>query len=305
MELTGAVFLDKSAGMTSHDLVYKARKILKMKRIGHTGTLDPFATGLLILCLGRATRLANYLASDVKEYVALAKLGIATDTQDYTGKPLSEPVCTTDITLEQLEEVLKHFRGVQKQIPPMYSAKKVGGETLYNLARRGVEIARRAIEIDVSELELLNYENSEQSVFRFRVVCSAGTYVRTLAHDIGAMLGCGAHLLELRRTRIGNFTLKDAYTLEAFAEAIATGQDVVVPPIRLLDGFPVRVADRRELEAVRNGQSLSLGGLTGIELGRRVAIVDNYGSLFSVAEAVESVDEIRLQPRILLAELQY
>lgn len=302
MGLTGAIFLDKSAGMTSHDLVCRVRKLLKMKRIGHTGTLDPFATGLMILCLGRATRLANYLASDVKEYIALAKLGVATDTQDYTGRPLAEPVSTADITLEQLQGVVEQFRGVQKQTPPMYSAKKVEGETLYSLARKGIEVERAAVQIDVSTLQLLDYESSEQTV-RFRVVCSAGTYVRTLAHDIGAALGCGAHLLELRRTRIGAFTLKDACTLDELAEAIAAGRDIVVPPLRLLDGFPVRVADRQELEAVRNGQLLSLDGLSAIEPGRRVAIVDNSGSLFNVAEAVEGVNGIVLQPRVLVAEL--
>lgn len=302
MGLTGAIFLDKSVGMTSHDLVCRVRKLLKMKRIGHTGTLDPFATGLMILCLGRATRLANYLASDVKEYIALAKLGVATDTQDYTGRPLAEPVSTADITLEQLQGVVEQFRGVQKQTPPMYSAKKVEGETLYSLARKGIEVERAAVQIDVSTLQLLDYESSEQTV-RFRVVCSAGTYVRTLAHDIGAALGCGAHLLELRRTRIGAFTLKDACTLDELAEAIAAGRDIVVPPLRLLDGFPVRVADRQELEAVRNGQLLSLDGLSAIEPGRRVAIVDNSGSLFNVAEAVEGVNGIVLQPRVLVAEL--
>ncbi len=301
MELTGALFLDKSVGITSHDLVSKVRKVLKVKRVGHTGTLDPFATGLMILCLGRATRLANYLASDVKEYIALAKLGVATDTHDSTGRPISEPVSTADISLERLKGVLQRFRGVQMQMPPMYSAKKVAGEPLYNLARRGIEIERRAVQIEVSELELLDFDKRD-CTFKFRVVCSAGTYVRTLAHDIGKALGCAAHLWELRRTRIGSFTLQEAYTLEAFIEAVNTGQNALVPPLRLLRGFAIRVADRQELQDVRNGKCLSMGELNGVELGQKVAIVDSFGRLFNVAEVVESVDGIRLQPRVLIAD---
>lgn len=300
MELTGALFLDKSVGITSHDLVNKVRKVLRMKRVGHTGTLDPFATGLMILCLGRATRLANYLSSDVKEYIALAKLGVATDTHDFTGRPISEPVSAADINLERLKEVLQRFRGAQMQVPPMYSAKKVAGEPLYNLARRGIEVERRAARIEVSELELLDFD--KRGTFSFRVVCSAGTYVRTLAHDIGKALGCGAHLLELRRTRVGSFTLQEAYTLEALIEAVNAGQNVLVPPLRLLKGFAVRVADRQELQDVRNGQCLSMGELNGVELGQKVAIVDSSGQLFNVAEVVEKVDGTWLQPRVLIAD---
>jgi tRNA pseudouridine55 synthase len=201
------LLIDKPAGITSHDVVNRIRRATGVRRVGHGGTLDPFATGLLIIGVGReATReLSAFLGCD-KEYEATMVLGAISDTQDRDGKITATSAAPLP-SLEQLKSVMNSFLGKQKQIPPMYSAKKIRGKKLYELARAGQEIDRSPIEITIQAIELLTY-NSPQATFRVR--CSAGTYVRTLAHDMGQALGCGAYLIELRRTRIGEFSVTDA-----------------------------------------------------------------------------------------------
>src|SRR5437764_1256205 len=244
------IVVDKPAGWTSHDVVARARRILKEKRIGHTGTLDPFATGVLVLLVGRATRLAQFLAGAEKEYEATIRIGYATETGDLTGArrdsvnnadEMSAGTDTADgmsagannadgireggragvcATLEraQIEAALAHLRGEIEQVPPMYSAKKVGGKKLYELARQGREIEREAVRVRVEVFEIVADEgggflrrNGDGTCdVRARVVCSAGTYVRALAESLGEHLGAGAHLAALRRTRAGSFQIKDA-----------------------------------------------------------------------------------------------
>ena len=223
-EFTGAILIDKPAGFTSHDVVAKLRSILKQKRIGHTGTLDPFATGLLIACLGKATRLVQFLATEVKEYEAVVRFGFSTDTQDYTGKPNSPIVTSYGLKSVDWESVLAEFIGEQWQTPPMFSAKKIAGETLYKLARQGQEIAREPVKIVVYKLEKivtgneLAFNADGTCDVAIKVKCSAGTYIRTLAHDLGAKLGFGAHLVELRRIAIGSFNILNTLTLEQVSE---------------------------------------------------------------------------------------
>ncbi|MGH9931239.1 MAG: tRNA pseudouridine synthase B, partial [Pyrinomonadaceae bacterium] len=246
--MDGVLVIDKPAGVTSHDVVDGIRRILHVRRVGHTGTLDPFATGVLVILVGRATRLAQFLSGVEKEYEAVIRLGYATDTGDVTGKkiepleneldrssaslPVTEPhlgTGRTEISVlqqggwsrEQIEAALASLRGEFDQVPPMYSAKKQGGRKLYELARRGEEVERKPVRVCVDKFEAIKptgelLKDNLDGTFDFavRVACSAGTYVRTLAEDFGKRLGVGAHLAELRRTRVGDFQIQQAQTLE-------------------------------------------------------------------------------------------
>ena len=225
--MDGILIIDKPAGITSHDVVARVRRILKTKRVGHTGTLDPFATGVMVVLVGKATRLAQFLDKDEKEYEAAVSFGFETDTGDKTGmqnakcKMQSEEVAAV-LEGADWESVFDGFRGEIEQIPPMYSAKKIDGKKLYEHARKGETVERQSIKVRIQALELLESAirdpRSAIDTVRIRVVCSAGTYIRTLAEDIGRKIGVGAHLTELRRTRAGRFDLSRSVTLDALAE---------------------------------------------------------------------------------------
>lgn len=220
----GILIIDKPEGITSHDVVAKCRRILRTKKIGHTGTLDPFATGVVVILVGKATRLAQFLDKDAKEYLATVKLGFETDTGDRTGVKKEEEKGRKGeretFSVDEIEKVLKDFRGEIWQTPPMYSAKKVNGKKLYELARKGIEIERKPIKINIYELELKEALNIQHSTFSIRVSCSAGTYIRVLAEDIGRKLKIGAHLAELRRICAGKFTIENALTLEELEQKV-------------------------------------------------------------------------------------
>lgn len=210
-EPCGVLCLDKPAGVSSHDMVGKIRRLYATRKVGHTGTLDPMATGVLVILIGRATKLSDFLLASEKEYLASLKLGITTDTQDITGKVLSE--CNTLPKKEEVRAVAESFLGRQLQTPPMYSAKKVDGQKLYDLARQGEEIDRAACEIEISKIDL-TVVNEASGDYDLDIVCSKGTYIRTLCHDMGNRLGCGGVMSTLRRVRNGHFTLSDAHTVE-------------------------------------------------------------------------------------------
>ncbi len=223
--MDGVLVIDKPVGLTSHDVVARARHILHERRIGHTGTLDPFATGVLVILLGKATRLAQFLSGVDKQYEAIIRLGYSTDTGDRTGKPIPGPETAADKprnwSEEEIEAALQSLRGEIDQVPPMYSAKKVDGRKLYELARRGEEIERQPIHVCIYEFAAIKPEgqlikDNLDGTFDFhaRVSCSSGTYVRTLAEDFGKRLHVGAHLAELRRTRVGDFPIEQAVTLD-------------------------------------------------------------------------------------------
>src|SRR5882757_4556136 len=226
--MDGFLIIDKPAGFTSHDVVAKVRKILGIKRVGHTGTLDPFATGVLVVMVGRATRLAQFLDKDRKSYQALMRLGFSTDTGDKTGVRKNEDKegRHRKVTGEELKTVFGTFIGESDQTPPMYSAKKIEGKKLYELARQGVEIERKPVRVKIAQLkpipqangEIFSYNEDETVDISFAVTCSAGTYIRVLAEDIAKDLGTFAHLVELRRTSAGAFELEKAITLDALAE---------------------------------------------------------------------------------------
>ncbi len=227
--MDGILLVDKAANMTSHDVVAHIRKHFRINKVGHAGTLDPFATGLLILCLGQATKIAQYLVGRDKEYLAVMKLGETTDTQDFTGQVL-ERRSGFEFSKEAIAKVCAKFRGEISQIPPMYSAKKVQGKRLYKIARAGKTVKREAQTVKIYELDVLE---TRLPYIRFRVVCSKGTYVRTLAHDIGAVLGCGAHLTELRRTNIGQFAVSNGVPFEELVKM--TKQSVALQCLIPLD----------------------------------------------------------------------
>lgn len=246
----GIIIIDKPSDWTSMDVCAKLRGIFREKRIGHAGTLDPMATGILPVFVGRATRGVEFTENYDKEYVAGLKLGVVTNTQDTTGEVLEEhPV---NVTREDVERVLEQFRGPIEQIPPMYSAIKIGGKKLYELARKGKEVERKARKIVIEELEIV--EQVSESEYLIRVSCSKGTYVRTLCHDIGGALGCGGTMSSLRRTRVGPF--REGVTLEQVQKAAEEARAVEL--LAAVDGcfaeFPAAEAtERQEKKFIRNG----------------------------------------------------
>jgi tRNA pseudouridine55 synthase len=240
-EVHGVLNVFKPAGMTSHDVVDAVRKILGVQRVGHTGTLDPQATGVLPLCVGRATRVAQYLTQADKEYVMTLRLGVTTDTLDAAGRETGRAEAV-DVTREQLLAVLPRFTGTIQQVPPLYSAKKVQGERLYRLARRGQTVERQPVPVTVHALELLDFA---PPLVRLRVICAKGTYARSLCDDIGRALGCGGHLQDLVRTRSGRFTVDQAVTLPDLEARAAAGRlgELLLPIADALAHLPaVRVA---------------------------------------------------------------
>jgi tRNA pseudouridine55 synthase len=345
--MDGALIINKPAGITSHDVVARARKILQTKKIGHTGTLDPFATGVLVLLIGKATRLAQFLDKDEKEYVATVRLGFETDSGDLTGmrteevpRPKSQDSGQELLnktfekpSVEEIENVLKEFRGEILQTPPMFSAKKIEGKKLYELARKGIEIEREPVRVEIFELELLSdvgimqlskqlkVDSSELKVGRdrhdvgtlsgqlkvdsfqlkvgrdyqdigIRVVCSAGTYIRTLAQDIGRKLKTGAHLSALRRTRAGKFRIEDSVTLEKLEEIASAGKlgEVFVSMNECVAHLPERKLNETELEEVKHGRKIAAQEIgAGAEF---VRLTGNGGKLLGIGRIEEGAGEI-------------
>jgi tRNA pseudouridine55 synthase len=239
-EISGVLNIDKPAGMTSHDVVDAVRKILGVRRVGHTGTLDPQATGVLPLCVGRATRIAQYLTQADKEYLMTLRLGITTDTLDAAGRETGR-VEDVRVRREELEAVLPRFTGEIQQMPPLYSAKKIRGERMYRLARRGEAVERQPVAVRVHSLELLEFA---PPFVRLRTVCSKGTYARSLCDDIGRALGCGGHLHALTRTRSGRFRMDGVITLAQLEDYAAQGRlaEALIPVSEALSHLPaVRV----------------------------------------------------------------
>jgi len=276
----GVLVVDKPSGPTSHDIVDRARRVLATRRVGHTGTLDPFATGVLVLCVGQATRLARFLAAGDKVYRARVRLGFATTTDDLTGEPLSSPR-PVDVGEEVLREALRGLVGSFDQVPPAFSARQVGGRRLYELARRGEAVARAATPVTVHALELLS---RAEGTIELEVRCSGGTYVRALARDLGERLGTGAHLTALRRTRSDAFDLGQAVTGETLEGAAGR----LIPLSALLPELPAVTLGEEGRRRVAHGRELGpehvLAGFPrpGVE---RVRLLDETGTLIALAVA--------------------
>lgn len=251
--INGVIVIRKEQGFTSHDVVAKMRGICGQKKIGHTGTLDPAATGVLPVCLGSGTKLCDMLADRDKEYVAELLLGVTTDTQDTTGTVLAEQA--VKVTEDEVRKVCESFVGDYNQIPPMYSALKVGGKKLYELAREGKSVERQARPVRILELEILQIE---LPVVKMRVVCSKGTYIRTLCDDIGRALGCGGAMKSLERTRVGAFTLENAVTLGKLQQLKDAGKltGVVLPVDRIFDECPKLHVTEEFVRLLDNGNAI-------------------------------------------------
>jgi tRNA pseudouridine55 synthase len=295
LSMEGTLIIDKPAGMSSHDVVVRVRKIIGERRVGHTGTLDPFATGVLVVLAGKATRLMQFLSGAEKEYEAVIRLGYATDSGDVTGTPLprtssTEKQTCAEIQREEVENAMSSLRGEIDQIPPMYSAKKVKGRKLYELARRGEEIERAAVPVTISAFEALERDGkllreSEDGTrdLSVRVACSAGTYVRTLAEDFGKRLGLGAHLAELRRTRAGSFKITEANTLEQLSDLAESGllSQAFISPDATLAHLPALDLSADDIRRVLNGLNLQVEPAAW-PTGQAVRLRDAGGGLTAV-----------------------
>ena len=253
MERSGVINIYKEAGYTSHDVVAKLRGILKQKKIGHTGTLDPQAQGVLPVCLGKGTKLCNLLADHDKEYEAVLRLGITTDTQDMEGNVLQES--SVQVSEEEVRTCILSFQGEQMQVPPMYSALKVNGKKLYELAREGKVVERKARPVTFHKIEVLWMELPKVKI---RVQCSKGTYIRTLCNDIGEKLGCGGCMEELLRTRVERFALEDAVKLDEVQKAMEEGtvDSLIFPVDRIFDQYPTAKTTTQGDLLVHNGNRL-------------------------------------------------
>lgn len=257
--IEGILLINKPSGLTSHDVVKNLRLVSGWKKIGHFGTLDPLATGLLLVGIGRATKLFPVLSRLPKVYRATVRLGWATDTYDAEGKPLSPP-CSESPPREELLRLLQELKGEREQLPPPYSAKKYRGRSLYYLARRGQPVPLRPVKINIYELELLDYRPPDLFL---EVRCSSGTYIRSLAHEIGQKAGCGAHLAQLTRLSIGPFELAKAFSLEEVARRIEENRPemVLLPMERLLEETPKAVLKPGIEGVLTKGRPLPAGAL--------------------------------------------
>jgi tRNA pseudouridine55 synthase len=295
----GALLVDKPSGPTSHDIVAFARRALKTPRVGHTGTLDPLATGLLVLLVGHATRLSQFLVTDEKEYLADVRLGISTPTYDAQSldEAMREAGAARRVTPEQIQAILPDFLGTFPQLPPPFSAKKVDGVRAYKKARKNEPVELKPVEVTVRELEIVADEPrasrlapraSDPALLRLRIVCTAGFYVRSLAHDIGQLLGCGAHLEALRRTRAGQFRIADALTPDAVQAAGPAIEARLVSLNTLLGDMPAVTLTEEGTRRAGNGNTLAPAHLTTPMAGegpnRRIRVLDASGGLLAVAE---------------------
>lgn len=310
--MDGVLVIDKPSDFTSHDVVARARHILHERRIGHTGTLDPFATGVLVILLGKATRLAQFLSDVDKEYEAIIRLGYSTDTGDRTGNPIAGPDDSKKRTGQwserEIEEAMNQLRGYIDQVPPMYSAKKVEGKRLYELARRGETVERRPVRVCIHEFEPIRpdgqlLKDNLDGTFDFyaRVSCSSGTYVRTLAEDFGKRLYVGAHLAELRRTRVGALHIRQAITLEQLKVHFAEESlgSVLLPMTAALSWLHSVHLSGQDVTRAIHGREVKIGETSWSD-GEDVMMCDTTERLIAVGRYDAAAKS--LHPRVVLSQ---
>ena len=287
--MNGILVVDKPKGITSHDVVVRVRRICQERSVGHLGTLDPMATGVLPLLLGKYTRLAQFFADAEKHYQGVIQFGWTTDTYDAEGEPTSErnPVSWTS---ERLQAALEQFRGEISQVPPAYSAKKIGGSPAYKLARKQQTVTLEPVRVRIHEFGVAAPDNTGRAAFQARV--EAGTYVRALAHDLGQALGCGAHLAELRRTRSGEFELRHAVTLEQLEAAPASA---ILSPRMVLRHMPSVNAAPDQLARIRHGNAVNLADFGDAPL---VRVFGGGDDLVCIASRIAGT---LFQPKVVLA----
>lgn len=292
-EPCGVIIIDKHEGVTSHDIVFKIRKLFGTKKVGHTGTLDPMATGVLPVLIGRTAKASEYLCAEDKAYIATLQLGTTTDTEDISGKILTK--CDALPSKEEFFEACNSFVGDIMQIPPMYSALKVNGQKLVDLARKGIEIERQARKIHISSI-VPQAIDEDSGIYRISVECSKGTYIRTLCADIGAYLGCGATMSALRRTKSGNFTANSAHTI-ADVEKMSENErlSLLMPTEALFEELEAVVLSDFYARLCRSGCEIYQKKIgAGIALGTRVRICDKNG-FFALGEVREYPDGLAIK----------
>ena len=291
--MNAVLIIDKPSGFTSHDVVARVRRILQQRAVGHMGTLDPMATGVLPLVLGNMTRLAQFYLKSEKRYEGTIRFGFATDTYDAEGEPSAPPQEST-LTLEQVRELATKFTGVIEQMPPPYSAKKIAGVPAYKLARKKQEVALNSTQVEIKEFEILSMENC---CARFRACVASGTYMRSVAHDMGQLAGCGAHLQSLRRTAVAEFGLEDAHTLQQLDEAAQNDEaltDLCVHPRKLLPSLPAVTASDEIVSRIRHGRPVNLPELSR---AREVKVFSGQRDLLAICTRVAGS---LFHPRIVL-----
>ncbi len=303
--MDGVVVIDKPAGWTSHDVVAKVRNIVKIKKVGHTGTLDPFATGVLPLTLGRATRLTSYFLASDKIYHGIMRFGFATDTFDLNGEPLGEDT-KPKLERPRVEQIMARYTGTVSQTVPPFSARKISGRPMYAYARRGIELAPATKEVTIKSLTLVDVKGSE---VEFELACTTGTYARSLAHDIGKEYGCGAHLIQLRRVKSGEFPIEAAVPLcdgEKF-HSRDFFLSRMIPLPALLSDFPVIVISEGDKSKVIHG--MDLNALTGSWEAAEFRLLDENGDLIALAERLQTflspvaqpAHWVRIHPHIIFS----
>lgn len=282
--ISGVLVVDKPIGLTSHDVVQIVRKGTNIRRAGHTGTLDPRASGVLVILIGPAVRLSEYVSASDKRYQAVVRLGVSTDTYDADGRV--EHTAPVNITETQFETALKQFVGEIEQVPPPYSAVKIKGRKAYEMAREGEEIDLAPRKIQVYNLELLEWAPPEAVI---DVYCSSGTYVRSLAHDLGESLGCGAHLVGLRRTKSGRFTLRDAVPMRKLREHFDNGTwyQLLIPAAEALSDWPALELTQDQVEAIRHGHRIPAAA----GAGKMARAISEQGELVALMELDEATQE--------------
>jgi tRNA pseudouridine55 synthase len=296
--MNGVLIIDKPTGLTSHDVVNRVRRILQERSVGHLGTLDPLATGVLPMVMGNLTRLAQFYTASEKTYEGTIRFGFATDTYDAEGEPTS-PAQVVNISLDQVRQLASRFQGTIEQTPPPFSAKKIQGVPAYKLARKHAEVALKPVQVEIKEFEIVRLDSrvgpdapvrsAEQSsagcIATFRARVASGTYIRSVAHDMGQQVGCGAHLESLRRTAVGEFTLADAHTLEELTAASKADQaeDLFIHPRKLLPQFPSVTANEEMTARIRTGRPVNLPELSQ---SRLVKVFTGQRELIAIATRV-------------------
>ena len=309
IHMNGVLVIDKPAGLTSHDVVNRVRRLLGQRSVGHLGTLDPMATGVLPLVAGNLTRLAQFYNASEKTYEGIIRFGFATDTYDGSGEPITPPQ-NVKLSLEELRHQAVKYAGIIDQMPPPFSAKKIHGVPAYKLARKRQEVPLKPVRVEIKEFEILEVlegaenvnETSSQANFeqgsraRFRARVASGTYMRSVAHDMGQQRGCGAHLASLRRTRLAEFDISDARTLEELQEAAQEGraEEMFVHPRKLLPEMPAVTANEEAAMRIRTGRAVNLPDLSR---ARQVKVFQGQKELIAIAARVAGT---LFHPRIVL-----
>jgi tRNA pseudouridine55 synthase len=290
--MNGVLIIDKPSGLTSHDVVARVRRILKQRNVGHLGTLDPLATGVLPLVLGNMTRLAQFYLASEKRYEGVVRFGFATDTYDAEGEALTQPQDPA-LTLAQVQELATGFRGKIEQLPPPFSAKKIQGQPAYKLARKKKDVPLKPVEVEIKEFEILKVEGP-RAHFRARV--ASGTYMRAVAHDMGQLAGCGAHLESLRRTAVAEFELCDVHTLEQLEQAVQSreAEALLIHPRKLLPSIPAVTATDEVAAKIRHGRPVNLP-----ELSRAREVKVFYGQRDLIAISTRVAGTL-FHPKIVL-----